>query len=149
MIRIFKNWRTGMFLFVTCFVANQLIAQSKQITGTVTSSDGNQPVQGVTVTEKGTKNSVATDTRGQYRITVDGKANALVFSSISFISFEAPINGRTVIDAALLPQVTVGEDVVVVGYSSIKRKDLTGSVSSISSKQLKDIPLSSAAEALQ
>ena len=139
----------GILLLVAGLSGNQLFAQSKQIAGTVTSSEGNQPVQGVTVTVRGTKNSVATDANGQYKITVDGKATALVFSSVSFISSEAPINGRTVIDVTLLPQVTTGQDVVVVGYSSIKRKDLTGSVSSISSKQLKDIPLSSAAEALQ
>jgi TonB-linked SusC/RagA family outer membrane protein len=149
MTRIFKKWGAGMFLFFACFSTNQLFAQSKQITGTVTSSEGNQPVPGVTVSVKGTKNSVATDASGQYKITVDGKATALVFSSVSFLSYEAAINGRTVIDVSLLPQVTTGEDIVVVGYSSIKRKDLTGSVSSISAKQLKDIPLSSAAEALQ
>ena len=149
MIRILKKWGAGILLLFACLYGNQLFAQNKQITGTVTSSEGNQPVAGVTITVKGTKNSVATDVNGQYKITVEAKATALVFSSVSFISYEAPINGRTVIDATLLPQVTTGEDVVVVGYSSIKRKDLTGSVSSISSRQLKDIPLSSAAEALQ
>jgi TonB-linked SusC/RagA family outer membrane protein len=149
MTRIFKKWGAGMLLLLACLSVNQLYAQNKQITGTVTSSDGNQAVAGVTVSVKNTRNSVVTDVNGQYKITIDNKATALVFSSVSFIEYEAPINGRTVIDVSLLPEVKTGEDVVVVGYSSIKRKDLTGSVSSVSSKQLKDIPLSSAAEALQ
>jgi TonB-linked SusC/RagA family outer membrane protein len=149
MTRIFKKWGAVILLMFACFSGNPLFAQNKQITGTVTSSDGNQPVAGVTVTVKGSKNSVATDAQGIYRITVDGKATTLVFSSASYINYEASINGSSVIDVALLPDVKTGEDIVVVGYSSVRRKDLTGSVSSISSKQLKDIPLSSAAEALQ
>lgn len=126
-----------------------LFAQGKQITGTVTSSENNQGMAGVTVSVKGSKTSTTTDAQGNYKITVDNKATTLIFSSTTFISFETAINGRTVIDVALTPDVKMIDDVVVVGYSTIKRKDLTGSVSSINSKQLKDFPLSSAAEALQ
>ncbi len=126
-----------------------LFAQGKQITGTVTSSENNQGMAGVTVSVKGSKTSTTTDAQGNYKITVDNKATTLIFSSATFISFETAINGRTVIDVALTPDVKMIDDVVVVGYSTIKRKDLTGSVSSINSKQLKDFPLSSAAEALQ
>lgn len=126
-----------------------LFAQGKQITGTVTSSENNQGMAGVTVSVKGSKTSATTDAQGNYKITVDNKATTLIFSSATFISFETAINGRTVIDVALTPDVKMIDDVVVVGYSTIKRKDLTGSVSSINSKQLKDFPLSSAAEALQ
>lgn len=149
MTRIFNKWGAGFLLLLACFSANLLYAQGKQITGTVISTDGNAPAAGVTVTVKGTRNSVATDAEGKYRITVDDRARTLVFSGATFGTYEAAIGSQSIIDATLTPEVRSGEDVVVVGYSSVKRKDLTGSVSSISSKQLKDIPLSSAAEALQ
>ncbi len=139
-----------MLLLLAVFTPlNQLWAQGRTITGTVTSADTKQGLSGVTVTVKGTKTATTTDAQGKYRITVDSKANTLVFSSATFIPYEARITGQSIIDAELTPEVKVIDDVVVVGYSTIKRRDLTGSVSSVNSKQLKDFPLSSAAEALQ
>jgi TonB-linked SusC/RagA family outer membrane protein len=148
MTRSFKKMRTGIFLLLTCLSSHQLFAQNRQITGTVTSAENSQALQGVTVTEKDTRNSVVTDTRGQYSIRVGNNAAALVFSSASFITYEANINGRTVIDAQLQSEVKALEDVVVVGYQTLRRRDLTGSVSSVNAKQLKDIPINSAAQAL-
>ena len=150
MTRILKTWGTGLLLLISCLSNNQLFAQGKQITGTVKSSEGNQPLPGVTVAVKGTKNSVATDANGQYRITVDDKATTLVFSSASFASREVPIpvNGLAAVDVTLSPQVTTGDDVVVVGYTSIKKKDLTGATSSMAGKDIEKVPVSSVAEAL-
>lgn len=148
MFKILKSLGICMLLLALCS-QNQLHAQGRQITGTVTSSENKQAAVGVSVSVKGTRTITTTDAQGNYRITVDSKATTLLFTSASFISYEAAINGRTVIDVELIVEVKVIDEVVVVGYSTIKRKDLTGSVSSISSKQLKDFPLSSAAEALQ
>jgi TonB-dependent SusC/RagA subfamily outer membrane receptor len=72
----------------------------------------------------------------------------LVFSSTSFISQEAAIADKSVIDVELTPDIKSIGDVVVIGYQTIRRKDLLASVSSISAKDLKDIPINSAAEAL-
>ncbi len=149
MIRMLKKVGLCLLLLTALSPLNSIFAQGRQITGTVTSSENKQPVASATVTVKGTKNATTTDAQGNYKITVDSKATTLVFTSASFIAFETSINGRTVIDAELIAEVRALEDVVVVGYSTIKRKDLTGSVSSVNSKQLKDFPLSSAAEALQ
>lgn len=126
-----------------------LFAQTRQITGTVISAENKLPVTGVTVSVKGTKTATTTDAQGNYRISVDSKASVLVFTSASFIPYETAIDGRTSINAEITPEVKALDDVVVVGYSTVKRKDLTGSVSSVNSKQIKDFPLSSAAEALQ
>jgi len=125
-----------------------LFAQGRQITGKVTSADGKQPLSGVTVTVKGTTKAVVTDNQGNYRIGIDDNAAALIFTSIGFSSFEAPVTGRTTIDVAMTAESKVQEEVVVIGYQSVKRKDLLASVSSIGSKDLKDIPINSAAEAL-
>ncbi|MEI9945757.1 MAG: TonB-dependent receptor [Chitinophagaceae bacterium] len=148
MTRIFKRWGGSMLLLIVCFSYNQLYAQSKQITGTVKSADGDQQLSGVTVSVKGSKTSVATDVNGVYKITVDAKANTLIFSSIGFITLETAINGQTIIDAILSPDIKSVDDVVVVGYSSVKRRENTASVSSIGAKDLKNNPANSAAEAL-
>ena len=136
-------------LLLACCTQQQLFAQGRQITGTVTSSENKLGAASVSVSVKGSRTATTTDAQGVYKITVDSKATTLVFSSASFVSYETAINGRTVIDVELIADVKALDDVVVVGYSTIKRKDLTGSVSSVNSKQLKDFPLSSAAEALQ
>ena len=141
---------TGVCILILSFlIPTELLAQGKQITGTVTTSENNQAASGITITVKGGKTSTTTDAQGNFKITVDNKATTLVFTSASFVTYEAAISGRTVIDVVMTPDVKAIDDVVVVGYTTVKRKDLTGSVSSINSKQLKDFPLSSAAEALQ
>jgi TonB-linked SusC/RagA family outer membrane protein len=127
---------------------NQLHAQGKQITGTVTSSENNQPASGVTVTVKGTRFATTTDNQGHYKITVDSKGASLVFSSASFVSYEAVIGDNSIIDVVLQTDAKALTDVVVIGYQTVRRKDLLASVSSVSAKDLKDIPINSAAEAL-
>lgn len=148
MTRTVKNVG-GLILLLTAYLLpSQLHGQGKQITGIVTSSENKQPVPGVTVTAKGTKTAVITDGRGQYKITVNNSVTVLVFSSASFTSVEETINGRSVINVVLTPDVKSLGDVVVIGYQTVRRKDLLASVSSISAKDLKDIPINSAAEAL-
>lgn len=144
-----KKAGTFLLLLFAIIPLQGLLAQSRQITGTVVSAENKLPVSGVTVAVKGTKNATTTDAQGVYRINVDSKATVLVFTSASFIPYETAIDGRTSINAEIIPEVKALDDVVVVGYTTVKRKDLTGSVSSVNSKQIKDFPLSSAAEALQ
>lgn len=146
MTRVLKM--LGIFFLFVLAICSQTYAQGRQITGTVTSSESKQPVQGVTVTVKGTRNSVVTDAQGHFRITVDSKATVLVFTHTSFTSFEMPIAGGNTVNAELSPAVKSLDDVVIIGYQTIKRKDLLASVSSISARDLKDIPINSAAEAL-
>lgn len=117
-----------------------------QVSGTVNSSENSLPLSGVTVNIKGTKGGVVTDENGTFKLAASANAT-LVFSYIGYASLEEKINGRTVINVTLS---LAGKNLeeVVIGYSSIKRKDLTGSVSSVSARQLRDNPLSNAAEAL-
>lgn len=138
-------WALLSFLFLPLSVW----AQQKTVTGTVTASDTKLPLAGVTVTVKGTRTSTATDGQGKFSITVNGATATLVFSSTSFLSYEAVVGNRTVVDAQLITDAKTMEDVVVVGYATVKRRELTGSVSSVNSKQIRDFPLASAADALQ
>jgi TonB-linked SusC/RagA family outer membrane protein len=147
MIKIVKLLGVCLVLLAWCS-PNQLHAQGKQITGKVTSSDNSQPAAGVTVTVKGTRIATTTDNQGHYKITVDSKATTLVFSSVSFISYETAIGDQSTIDVVLQTDAKAMTDVVVIGYQTVRRKDLLASVSSVNARDLKDIPINSAAEAL-
>ena len=148
MIRMLKTMGLCGLLLIAFTPFNSVFAQPRQITGVVTSSENKQPVPGVTVTVKGTKTAVTTNAEGRYRITVDGGATTLVFTSASFTSFEAAIGNDNTINAELTPDVKAIDDVVVIGYQTVRRKDLLASVASVSARDLKDIPVNSAAEAL-
>ena len=118
-----------------------------EVKGKVTSSD-NKPLEGVNIAIKGTTKGTTTDKNGQYKITVPNSKAALVFSFVGFLSREELVNGRTSIDISLITEVKDVDEVVVIGYQTVKRKDLVGAVASIGAKDLKDIPLNSAAESL-
>ena len=124
-------------------------AQSRQIKGVV-SDDTGAPLSGVNVLVKGTRTGTQTATDGRFTLTVTSTGPvSLVFSSTSFKSVTIATDGTTEVSVKMEKDVSSLEDVVVVGYSSIRRRELTGSVSSLSSKQIKDVPLANAAEALQ
>ena len=120
----------------------------KIIKGKVTDESGN-PIVGVSVIEIKSKKGTQTDQQGNYSITVPTSAKTLIFSSIGIVSSTENISGKETVNVILEKSTSTADEVVVIGYSTVKRKDLTGTVSSVGAKQLKDIPLSSAAEALQ
>jgi len=136
-----------LFIFSTA-TFNAAFSQSRLVTGTVTSAENKQPAAGITVTAKGTKNAVVTDNQGRFRISVPPNVQVLVFTSTSYITVEESINGRSEIPVELQPDLKALTDVVVIGYQTVRRKDVLASISSVGAKDLKDIPINSAAEAL-
>ena len=124
-------------------------AQNRQITGTVTDDTGT-PLPGVNVLIRDIKKGIQTDANGNFKIEAPGTGDiTLSITNMGFKPVTITADGKSAVSIKLEKDITALEDVVVIGYSTIKRRDLTGSVSSVTSKQLKDIPLSSAAEALQ
>ncbi|QCK15955.1 SusC/RagA family TonB-linked outer membrane protein [Mangrovivirga cuniculi] len=104
-------------------------AQSITVSGTVTDFNG-QPLPAVNVIEKGTNNGAVTDVNGNYSVTLPGDA-ILVFSSIGFVKEEVPVNGRTTIDMTLAEDIQSLSEVVVIGYGTQEKEDVTGSVGAI------------------
>ncbi|MFZ4771470.1 MAG: carboxypeptidase-like regulatory domain-containing protein, partial [Ferruginibacter sp.] len=137
-------------LLFTCLVLLSVLsfAQTRVVKGKVTDENGTV-LPGVSVLQKGSKKGTQTDQDGTFTITITGNVNDLVFSSIGYKRLLENISGKENVTVTLQKDVTSGEEVVVVGYTTVKRKDLTGSVSSVSGKEFKDIPISSAAEVLQ
>ena len=135
------------FLFIMFCAAAW--SQNRQVTGRVTSDSAREAITGVTVSVRGANTVTTTNNEGQYSITIPDRNNVvLVFSYVGHATREITVGDKKNIDVTLASNVSSLNDVVVVGYTSVRRRDLTGSVSSVGSKQLKDIPLSSAAEAL-
>ena len=126
-----------------------LLAQEKkfEVKGKVTSPD-NQPLEGVSVTVRGVKAGTVTDKSGQFRILVDDSKGSLSFSYVGYTVRQEAINGRNSINVSLVQETKETEDVVVIGYQTVRRKDVLASVSSVGAKDLKDIPVNSAAEML-
>jgi len=116
------------------------------VTGTVLS--GGESVIGAAVIVKGTSNGTITDIDGQYSIQA-GPDDVLVFSSIGYETVEVPVQGRSVVDVTLKDESVVLEDAVVVGYGVQKKVNLTGAVSSVSTKELEGKPITNALEGLQ
>ncbi|MCE2996026.1 MAG: SusC/RagA family TonB-linked outer membrane protein [Cyclobacteriaceae bacterium] len=103
------------------------------VSGKVTSSDDGSPLPGVNILEKGTTNGTVTDGDGSFKISVGANA-VLDFSFIGYITQEITVGNQTTINVVLQADVTALQEVVVVGYGEVKRKDATGAVVNIGSK---------------
>lgn len=138
----------SFLLFLPLFLCiNPSFAQERRVAGTVTSDNG-QPIAGVTVALKGSPVAVTTDAAGKYRITVTGASPVLVFSSTSFTTQEVAVNNRETVNVAMAASVSNLDDVVVVGYTTVKKKDLTGATVSMSGRDVEKVPVTSVAEAM-
>jgi TonB-dependent starch-binding outer membrane protein SusC len=142
-----KKILLGSFLTIFCFM--QSIAQQKTITGKVTDATTGQPVVGSTVTVKGTRLATQTDNEGNFTISVPNSAKALIFTTIGFESQDILINGQAQISVSLRTTVSNLNEVVVVGYGTQKRKDVTGAVSSVSAATIAKVPVTTLDQALQ
>jgi TonB-linked SusC/RagA family outer membrane protein len=141
---LFQRTLATLCVIMFCAVA---FAQMT-IKGTVKDATGD-PVIGANVLEKGTNNGTITDFEGNYTLT-NVKANAtLVFSYIGYVSQEIKVNGQTTINATIQEDSKNLEEVVVIGYGAVKKKDLTGSVASVSTSDLAKVAGANALSAMQ
>lgn len=109
------------------------------ITGRITDANGNG-LPGVTVTVKGTRTGTQTASDGSYSIAASGNST-LVFSSIGYVTQEIPLSGRSSVDLVLSPANAQLNEVVVIGYGTVRKKDLTGSVANVTSKDFVKGPI--------
>ena len=124
-----------------------LLAQAKVVRGTVTDQNG-EPIVSATVMVKDQSTGTITDLNGSYRIDVPDDHAVLVFSFVGMVSQEV-VADRDVIDITLHEDAQVLDELVVTGYGTTKKRDLVTSVASVSGDQLKNVPVTSVAEALE
>ena len=141
-----KKIKLGLLLV---FMAIGTMAFAQQtLKGTITGVNGNMPLSGVNVIEKGTANGASTDFDGNYTITVSDGA-ILVLSYLGYKTQEVPVSGQTTLNVQMEEDLSALSEIVIVGYGSAKRSDITGSVSSVNSEDVNAYPVLSAEQALQ
>ncbi|QIP12713.1 TonB-dependent receptor [Spirosoma aureum] len=124
-------------------------AQSVAITGQVTAAGDKAPLPGTTVSLKGTTTGTTTDASGNYRISVTNRENAiLVFSSVGYLGQEITVGNQSVINVDLVVDSRQLDEVVVVGYGTVKKSDLTGSLAQVKAKELNAFPATNVLQAL-
>lgn len=124
----------NVFFVIVCSVASlQALAQNAKVTGKVTSSDDGSGLPGVSIVEKGTSNGTVTDADGAYSLSVSSDA-VLVYSFVGYASQEVAVAGRTQINIILETDITALSEVVVIGYGTVEKKDVTGAVVDVSIK---------------
>ncbi|MCF8225979.1 MAG: TonB-dependent receptor [Bacteroidales bacterium] len=130
------------------FSVNQLYAQ-REVSGTVSEASTGDPLIGATIVVKGSSTGTVTDLNGAYSINVPGDDAVLQFSYVSYETKEVVVGNQTIIDVALVETATELEDVVVIGYGTVKKEDLTGAVAVVSSEDLNRTPIATFQKALQ
>ncbi|HQD09777.1 MAG TPA: SusC/RagA family TonB-linked outer membrane protein, partial [Flavihumibacter sp.] len=135
MIAALPRWVRRMpALLLLLLLCSVVQAQDRVITGKITDSKDGSPLVGATVTVKGTTQGVSTGADGTFRINVPASAKTLVISSVGFGSMEQSIGSGNVVDVALTASNANLNEVVVVGYGTVRKKDLTGSVATVKEK---------------
>ncbi len=124
-------------------------AQEKAVTGVIISGEDNSTLPGVTVVLKNSTVGTTTDQDGKYRLSVTGENPTLVFSAVGFVTQEVAIGNRSTVDVSMVVDLKTLNEVVVVGYGTQKKSQLTGAISSVSSKEISELPVTNARQALQ
>jgi TonB-linked SusC/RagA family outer membrane protein len=128
---------------------NESALQEVIVKGIVTSSMEGVPLPGVNILEKGTMNGTVTDANGKYTLTISSANAILVFSYIGYLSEEVPVEGRSVIDMTLAEKIEELGEVVVVGYGTTRKSDLTSAVASVNMKEMQKLSATSLEQGIQ
>lgn len=143
----YKILGTNLVVLKEGTTAVEIAEQEIKLTGKVTAATG-EPLAGVSVTVKGTRSGTTTDANGNFSLTVPDDA-VLVFSSVGYETTEMSVAGKTSLSVSLKVSEKIQDAVVVIGYGSARKKDLTGSVASVSGAELSKQPVLTATQAVQ
>ncbi len=118
------------------------------VTGKVTSDDDKSGMPGVNIIVKGTTLGTVTDVNGDFSIDVPDANSVLVFSYVGYVSQEIPVNGQTIINVVLAVDAKQLGELIIVGYGTREKKDLTGSVARVTTEEIESVPVYSVEQAL-
>ncbi len=131
------------------FAASVSLAQDQSISGTVTDAGDGNPLPGVTILVPGTTIGTSTDIDGQYSLNVPQQYNTLEISFVGYRTQRVEIDGRSTINIALEEDVQLLDDIVVVGFGALPRRQITSSISQVRSEDFADATLTTAEQAIQ
>jgi len=141
---LFRSLGLLSFLLLSSVFALAQVSVSGKVT-----DESNKPIEGVTVQVNGAKTSTLTRADGSFQITVPSGSAHLVFSSVGFERQEVAVNNQTIINVPLQSTNSALQDVVVIGYATVRKKDVTGAVSGLSQNEIKSRPVQDAVQAMQ
>lgn len=146
----FSSVKSMSLMLFSLFVFGSAIsfAQNNTISGTVTAEDMGSPIPGVSVFVKGTSIGTSTDFDGNYSLNISEPNVVLIFSYIGYATQEIKVDGKSRLNVVLIPSTESLDEVVVIGYGTSKKSDLTGSVVSIGGSDLKEQGISNVAGTL-
>jgi len=134
---LFQKQLPLMSIMVLC-VTQLTFAQNINVQGKVSGDDNSEGLQGVTVNVVGTSNSTSTDKNGRYRLSNVNPQGSLIFSFVGYKEHTEPVNSRSDVNITMQRNVSSLEQVVVIGYGTAKKKDLTGAISSVNVEKLQN-----------
>ena len=140
--------RKYLTMVVLLFMSVAMFAQQHSVKGTVVDQNG-QPIIGMTVMEQGTQNGTTTDIDGNYQIIVSNGTASLEFTALGYQTVVEAVNNRAVIDVTSAEEAMVLDAVVAIGYGSVRKKDLTTAVSTVSTEDMKLRPVTEASGFIQ
>lgn len=140
--------RKFLLLVLCLFSGYYVFAQSLQVTGKVTDAASNETLIGVSVIVKGSTTGTQTDMNGNFAISAPTGAT-LVFTYLGFVTQEIPLNGRTTLNVKLAVSSQILEQVVVIGYGTQRKRDLTGTITSVKGEDLEKLPNTNPVSSLQ
>ena len=135
-------------LLIITFTSTAVFSQNKQVSGTVVANENDSLLQGATVKVKGTNIAGVTSKSGTFALNVPGNA-VLTVSSVGYISQDITVKNQSLLNVRLVADPQSLQQVVIIGYGTVKRKDVTGSISSINSATIEKLPVTSVDQALQ
>jgi hypothetical protein len=142
-----RSWR-GVPLMVFLVLATFALQAQNAVKGKITDEAG-AGMPGVNVIVKGTTTGTTSDSEGAYSIEILTNDAVLVFSFIGYVTEEVSPGGRTVVDVSLTPSAETLSEVVVVGYGTAKKSDVTGSLVRVTEESLREVPVAIVTQALQ
>ena len=141
--------RISLLAAVPLFLTFSVFAQQHTVTGRVTETESGEGLPGVNIIIKGTTLGTISDINGNYSLRVNNpQTDVLVFRFIGYTEQEVPVNGQTSLNVAMQTTSIGIDEVVAIGYGTVQRRDITGSVASVKGDVLQSIPVASATEAI-
>lgn len=146
---MFRMLSQGLFFLCLLFITTVSFSQNRTVTGKVTDSKDGSPLPNATITIKGTKVAKQSAADGSFSIAVPPSASTLVVSSVGSATQEIDITNKTSVDISLVITNTVLNDVVVIGYATVRKGDVTSSVSKVTEKEFNKGPFQSVDQLIQ
>ena len=145
-----RSWLHWSLVYLVIVVGSPSgYAQERTVSGTVMSIETDEPLPGVNVLVKGSEVGTITDAEGRFRLRVPPDGNTLQFSFIGYTTEEATIGNQSTVDMGMVPDIQSLQEVVVVGYNSLKESDLTASVAKVDGERIQQQPIASIDNLLQ